>query len=55
LLEALVLAVRETQDSEALVLAGQVAGDLRQAQDALGDTNASTPPRTSLGVVDFRR
>ena len=31
LLEALVLAVRETQDGDTLVLAGQVAGDLRQA------------------------
>ena len=37
LLEALVLAVRKTQDSEALVLASRIASDLCQVQDALRD------------------
>jgi hypothetical protein len=37
LLETLELAIRETQNSDALILAAQEAGDLSQAQDALRD------------------
>jgi len=37
LLETFVFSVWKSQDGQTVILAGQVAGDLRHAQDALGD------------------
>ena len=54
LLETLELAVRETQDVEPLVLASQVTGDLRQAQDALGDDKSQYPAAHQLGRGGFQ-